>query len=421
MQTVLVEHLYWPGVASGILGVILALLCAAYYCSITARAMETTVVVAPKREPRGISPQLRMEVWEDYAARHPLCDTRGRPLGMEGMFAVDVAGNVMYRHASDASSLAWDVDHIVPYALGGETKLANLQPLNADLNRMKGERLVEDMHPAQCIYGITAARFRLLIAGLGRHRELTFDLLGVDPEHALGLPPRRPMRPMPPVPRVEGARRVRIVVAPKPESESEDSQSETEEDRRVRLAKAPRPRPEPDPESEDSQPETDADLAELPTPETPPQPARGGTTRRLCERVQTIRRELLAFPDMQNPRLRNLGLINEALRDFSVPVHWVLDEYAEQFGITPDRMCDLMSRTKALFNAKNARAQLLGVHERIYGHPFAGKLHVPTSKKIIAMWRTLNSESYEIDRSVALNPATYGSPARGSLAGPADA
>lgn len=59
----------------------------------------------------------------------------------------DTCGNVMKysEHGNTNSEYGWEIDHIKPRASGGQTTLANLQPLNWKVNRAKG-----DTYPWNC-------------------------------------------------------------------------------------------------------------------------------------------------------------------------------------------------------------------------------------------------------------------------------
>jgi 5-methylcytosine-specific restriction endonuclease McrA len=41
-------------------------------------------------------------------------------------------------HGNTESDVGWEIDHVVPQALGGRTALENLQPLHWENNRAKG-------------------------------------------------------------------------------------------------------------------------------------------------------------------------------------------------------------------------------------------------------------------------------------------
>lgn len=91
-------------------------------------------------------------------ARTPNSDIYGRPFGATTVGAVwskgrtipgydpniwrhDITGQVMkfadYGNAN--SQHGWEVDHIKPAARGGSDDLANLQPLQWEVNRRKGD------------------------------------------------------------------------------------------------------------------------------------------------------------------------------------------------------------------------------------------------------------------------------------------
>lgn len=53
----------------------------------------------------------------------------------------DVSGKVMKfcDHGDTSSKHGWEIDHIKPQAKGGETAIHNLQPLQWEVNRTKGD------------------------------------------------------------------------------------------------------------------------------------------------------------------------------------------------------------------------------------------------------------------------------------------
>ena len=53
----------------------------------------------------------------------------------------DVCGAVMRRdqHGNTSSQHGWEVDHMLPVARGGRDELSNLQPLQWENNRHKGD------------------------------------------------------------------------------------------------------------------------------------------------------------------------------------------------------------------------------------------------------------------------------------------
>ncbi len=56
----------------------------------------------------------------------------------------DPYGNTMYKPSHGKSSpMGWDVDHIKPKSRGGSDSTRNLQALNSNVNKRKGNSLVK--------------------------------------------------------------------------------------------------------------------------------------------------------------------------------------------------------------------------------------------------------------------------------------
>jgi hypothetical protein len=67
---------------------------------------------------------------------------KGRPLvGHDPRYVrIDAFGHITHRHehGNRSSPFGWEVDHIVPKALGGSDDLGNLRPLNCRRNAQLG-------------------------------------------------------------------------------------------------------------------------------------------------------------------------------------------------------------------------------------------------------------------------------------------
>jgi 5-methylcytosine-specific restriction endonuclease McrA len=68
---------------------------------------------------------------------------RGKPIrGKDpSLYRRDSAGNEIYRPSyGKESPMGWQIDHKHPIADGGSDSLANLQPLQSEENREKGDQ-----------------------------------------------------------------------------------------------------------------------------------------------------------------------------------------------------------------------------------------------------------------------------------------
>ncbi len=74
---------------------------------------------------------------------------KGKPIKAfdEKIWRYDICGNVMKysEHGNIDSKHGWEIDHIKPTIKGGKNTLSNLQPLNWEVNRSKG-----DTYPWDC-------------------------------------------------------------------------------------------------------------------------------------------------------------------------------------------------------------------------------------------------------------------------------
>lgn len=62
----------------------------------------------------------------------------------------DPYGNVMYFDSHGKSSdMGWDIDHIKPKSKGGSDATVNLQALNSNINRSKGDSAVKKSRHAK--------------------------------------------------------------------------------------------------------------------------------------------------------------------------------------------------------------------------------------------------------------------------------
>lgn len=74
---------------------------------------------------------------------------KGRPIPNldPGIWRWDMCGKLMRysEHGDVGSSFGWEIDHIFPRSKGGTDEVDNLQPLNWQTNRRKG-----DTYPYHC-------------------------------------------------------------------------------------------------------------------------------------------------------------------------------------------------------------------------------------------------------------------------------
>lgn len=67
---------------------------------------------------------------------------------------VETFGSLIWKEAygNTNSKLGWEIDHIKPVAKGGGDELENLQPLQWENNRRKGDALINGEHKATSGY-----------------------------------------------------------------------------------------------------------------------------------------------------------------------------------------------------------------------------------------------------------------------------
>jgi len=67
---------------------------------------------------------------------------------------VETFGSLIWKEAygNTNSKLGWEIDHIKPVANGGGDELENLQPLQWENNRRKGDALINGEHKATSGY-----------------------------------------------------------------------------------------------------------------------------------------------------------------------------------------------------------------------------------------------------------------------------
>lgn len=90
------------------------------------------------RSGRSFSKQLINQVWQ----KGKVIPGRDR-----NTWRHDICGTLMNRldYGNNNSKYGWEVDHIKPISLGGGDELSNLQPLQWENNRKKG-----DSYPWRC-------------------------------------------------------------------------------------------------------------------------------------------------------------------------------------------------------------------------------------------------------------------------------
>lgn len=86
------------------------------------------------REGKGFSDILTMQVWKKGVI-DPMLDSK--------LWRRDVRGDLMYgpSYGDVNSPYGWEIDHIVPVSKNGSDLLSNLQPLQWENNRRKGDTL----------------------------------------------------------------------------------------------------------------------------------------------------------------------------------------------------------------------------------------------------------------------------------------
>jgi len=90
------------------------------------------------REGKTFSDVEKIQVWMKGAVV-PMCD----PI----LWRKDICGNLMYfpSYGDVSSAYGWEIDHILPVSKGGGDRISNLQPLQWENNRKKG-----DTYPWYC-------------------------------------------------------------------------------------------------------------------------------------------------------------------------------------------------------------------------------------------------------------------------------
>ena len=87
---------------------------------------------------KNIDEETKLKVW----SKGKVITQKGKEYDPK-IWRMDVLGNVMKysEHGNTKSVHGWEIDHIVPKSKGGTDEVSNLQPLQWEDNRKKGDVL----------------------------------------------------------------------------------------------------------------------------------------------------------------------------------------------------------------------------------------------------------------------------------------